>query len=528
MPDINDISSRQQPHTIVNLDALMAPILVSTRHHGTVELRPLSFDDLRFVRDLTEQQLSPQEFAVSLLSHQVTNVEQAVNYFSNLPLPVLTHIAITWLKHEGSATWAPSPEISLLQSFQESLSSYSSDWQRQMAELADKFTGNYTKLAQSITSGINIASLSHIDLSRSFMQSLQPALQYMSSSMALYNVIGRTWIPTQPLLASSLGCLDLNFSHTIIESIQPALDNLHLSVAGLLEKLQPRLLEDITSQANNLAKAVTRLSSTLSSIAEASLLTSSLDLSQMLPSWNASAFMAHLPNLADMLDAWERARRKGERLADGHLALAESGYEFAGHLWTVAFVERFADVNPQVRSAIVNKRMAAVLRTRRFENHLQTTFLSSAVAARRWPFIAKGLRAHSERDYETSIPLLMIQIEGVIGDMLLVKGLVVARGKKLYVRDVDGTVKKDRKGRAIEIRGLGSLIDQSDFKDHEILKTVAQLVKNELVGTRNPVLHGRHLRYGSAKLSSQCLLILYVLAQVLLDIEKTLRGAQTP
>jgi hypothetical protein len=241
-----------------------------------------------------------------------------------------------------------------------------------------------------------------------------------------------------------------------------------------------------------------------------------IDLSALTPS---VPIIPKLPNPVDMKvlreilqQAAEVAEQAREVAARGDETLEASGYGFADHMWSWGFVASFAHVHPRVRDAVVTRRMAAITSSETFQEWLAEGIQESRLLKPRWPIIEQALAAHRRREYVLSTPVFLAQIEGTIGDAMILKNRVVARDGKLYLLDNDGELKLNKKGRPIEIRGLHSLVDLSDFSDHEALEDAASLLTDSLAPWRNAILHGRNVKYGRAKLSVQALLMLWLLA----------------
>lgn len=229
--------------------------------------------------------------------------------------------------------------------------------------------------------------------------------------------------------------------------------------------------------------------------------------------------LPRLPHLADMKalqrmfrQSAELAERSVEATVQGDETLEASGYGFADHMWNWSFVATFAHVDPRVRAAVVTRRMAILTSSETFEEWLAEEIEGSILLKRRWPIVRQALAAHRRREYVLSTPVLLARIEGVVGDALILKNRVVAKDGKLYRLDNNGNVMLGRNKRPVELRGLHPLVSLSDFSDHEALEDTASFITDSLAPWRNPILHGRNVQYGTAKLSVQALLVLWLLA----------------
>lgn len=196
----------------------------------------------------------------------------------------------------------------------------------------------------------------------------------------------------------------------------------------------------------------------------------------------------------------------------GFSALNDAGYGFTAHRWDLPLVVEMGKLRIEVRDAVATNRFSAFVRDPEFSVGLQQVIEATPVFRRRWPIIAAGLEAHRHRNYLLAIPTLLAQVEGCITDILVLRGEAVLHRGKLYARGKDGKAKKGHDGKPVRLRGLGSKLAHSRWNGDEVLEAVSVLIANQLVGDRNEILHGRDVNYGKAKLSTQCILLLWVLA----------------
>jgi hypothetical protein len=249
-----------------------------------------------------------------------------------------------------------------------------------------------------------------------------------------------------------------------------------------------------------------------------------IDVGKLLP---RVPLIPKLPKLTDMIDlqsllrkAAEAAQRAAEMMVEGDEALEASGFGFADHLWNWGFVASFAHIDPRVRDAVVTNRLAAVTRSEEFESWLEEEFTGSPVLSHRWEIVRQAVEAHRRKEYLISIPALLAQVEGVIGDALISKNRAVTDGRKLYRLGEDGRLDLNIKNKPVELRGLTELMNHSDFSEYEALEDALSFFTDSLIPWRHAILHGRNTSYGKAKLSVQALLILLLFAMELRAFEE--------
>src|SRR5690606_17109414 len=192
----------------------------------------------------------------------------------------------------------------------------------------------------------------------------------------------------------------------------------------------------------------------------------------------------------------------------------EGGYRFLLHYWTLADINEFVGidrVDTKIRNAIVTRKLLHFTRQADFAEMLRECFETSTVLRRRWKIIEQALVAHKNRNYVLSIPTLLAQVEGIFTDALVLKGTAVRVNGRLCEKDTTGKPKLDKHNNPIPIHDLKQKVLKSNLQNEKILQALGQFYTSYLVDERNAILHGSHLTYGTAKLSVQLLLNIYLL-----------------
>jgi len=218
--------------------------------------------------------------------------------------------------------------------------------------------------------------------------------------------------------------------------------------------------------------------------------------------------------------------RQKRAFAAAEAALEKAGYLFTVHLWETTFILEFAAINPRVQAAVATKKLLAATRNTEFANELHTTIDQSAVLKRRWSIIEVALTAHQARNYTVAIPLLLMQLEGIIADALILKGSVVEINGKIYQRGTEGNpvlhTRGSKPGTPIEVKGLAGLVQRSGFRNDDVLHLAAELIADRLADDRNKILHDRLTSYAQPKRAVQALLLIFIFARELSAFEQTL------
>lgn len=203
---------------------------------------------------------------------------------------------------------------------------------------------------------------------------------------------------------------------------------------------------------------------------------------------------------------------------------AEEWLERCGYRHTMLMLKRngfrkFANLGPKTLDATVTKIWLRLTKRDSFKDELKERFQNSTILRRRWIIIEHAWTAHSRGDYILSIPALFSQIEGILGDALILNKKAKNKDGKLFLLDLNGSIKTEN-GKQIELAGILPIIDQPYFNGISSLEEIVKLLREDnLAKERNAILHGRKTLYGRAKLSTQLLLLVYVLIREAAEFE---------
>jgi hypothetical protein len=150
---------------------------------------------------------------------------------------------------------------------------------------------------------------------------------------------------------------------------------------------------------------------------------------------------------------------------------------------------------------------------------------SSKVCSRRMKILRKILEFHVNGDYTVSIPLAIIQIEGIIRDLAVLNGILENKDNPQY-RIVDEKYKLDKKGNKIKVSFAELCIELFGNKEKIIVKEISHPVTKKLTeeiytpDIRHPIIHGNAVDYEDRILSCHLIAIIISLANRAVDIER--------
>ncbi len=229
------------------------------------------------------------------------------------------------------------------------------------------------------------------------------------------------------------------------------------------------------------------------------------------PTFDFGKLVQSLPRLSELLE-------NAERVEEAKKALETEGFSFTGHVWADVFYQSLPEYGPRIQAAAVTNKLLAVTRSNTFESSLASSLRQSTIAGKRSEVVFAALKAHGNRDYILSIPVLLSQVEGLFTDALILNDMAIKSGGNIYARESDGTIKKER-GQKVRLTGLHGKVQHSRYRGEEVMRTICGTLLNGIVGTRNAILHGSSTKYGKAKLSVQLTLLIYVLVKELAAFE---------
>ncbi|CAN5851234.1 hypothetical protein BH23GEM3_BH23GEM3_12150 [soil metagenome] len=233
-----------------------------------------------------------------------------------------------------------------------------------------------------------------------------------------------------------------------------------------------------------------------------------------------------LTRIFSSLPSPERWREIFEGLCEGKDTLDELGYGFTVDKWEVSFIRQIGRGDYGRRE--LHDAFREHTRTPEFSEQLCKVFDRTPRLRRRWRIVGPALGAHVRREYALSIPALLTQLEGIVTDLLILRGQATFRGKDLLAKEA-GMLKRQARDRTkpVVLSGLDAKLQHSGYKSMEEVRGGAEFMLNRLVRPRNAILHGSRTSYMSAKLSVQLLLLIGIYTEVVAAVESGEISAMT-
>jgi hypothetical protein len=234
-----------------------------------------------------------------------------------------------------------------------------------------------------------------------------------------------------------------------------------------------------------------------------------------------AAMVPHLPWLKDFQENWIKDIDQGEKI------LKECGYRHTGQILRKEGFRIFANIGPNVQDARVTNTWLNLTRQNWFKDELKERFQNSTILRKRWKILETAWEAHKRRDYLLSIPVFLTQIEGILGDALILNHYAKSKNGKLFKLDSSGAILMEN-GKQKEFNGISSIVDHQYFSRISRLDEIIKFLREDkIIIERNAILHGRKISYGKAKLSTQSLLLIYALIRDAADFEPPITISST-
>ena len=448
---------------------------ISVRLDADTELlfRYLTVKDEEFLSALVKEDPAPRSFALQVLNNQLHDT--SATHPTDLNGKALARAAHCWADQDRSmGQQAPEQQRSLA-AFKRRIVSHVAETEEALRELSQRL-------------------YPHIERSLAEMRRAATAF----SPAVLQGIDELVWPPDHVtrVIQEAITIPSEQFA-----AIGRALFSPALRAAVLAVEEQGRLIRELAAAASRQIEAISR------------------SLIVAIPTYD---LVRGLPSAREIVELWERHKLA---VAKGEKALDEEGFSFARSLVGVDLAVRLAQVPDQVRGAQTTNRLLAFTKGESFSLALEDRVTGSDVSKRRWEIIERALAAHSSRAYVLSVPALFAQVEGLFTDSMILNGLAEIRNGRLYALDSAGIPKLDKNGRRVRLTGLAGKTSHSRYQNHPVLREVVGALVQALTGKRNGVLHGSDTSYGRAKLSTQLVLLVFVLVTEILAFE---HGQVTP
>jgi len=441
-------------------------VLYRSKQYGTIKFRQLLMKDILVLADLVEKGLPAKEFSIHFLKNQIEESTISIDEFAKWDEKVLLQLAKKY-----------SPRLISGEQYQ--IKTFE-DFQKAAVSKLQKFK-NVTVVSQRVTiPGLESAISGYLSAARVHEQigGMASVILGAMNSQAWLNSI----VEQQNRLYSAMASRLLD---SVYETMSNSISTLAIQAAGqavnVANSFSARILESFASY-NNFENF-------------------------------RSALFPSFPDLSSFFDGLERYQQEFDEKFDQLLKeLDASDFELAILVLEEEFAFKVARSKPTARKGIITKKLTTVTSAPEFIHELEVSF-ACEILQKRWPIVRQGLLAHQSRQYILSIPVLLSQVEGIFTDLLVQRKLAYKKRSNIYALNPDGSTKVNKKNERIKLDTLSQKTRHAKGKFEELFisATVDEIIEG-IIPKRNSILHGKNIRYASAKLSTQTVLLLHYLA----------------
>lgn len=221
------------------------------------------------------------------------------------------------------------------------------------------------------------------------------------------------------------------------------------------------------------------------------------------------------PRIGEFLEP--ELEKISEDIENTSQALNEAGYGLLLEpLWLVTF--QYIRSVYQLPEPELHEKMKKLTNMPKFIEQCLIPFEETPFLKERLKIIEIAFELHQQENYIAAIPLFLTQIEFLVRRLAILREEIVIEEGKLYVA-INGEKKFGRDGKPVKVNGLGQILNNSKMKEDKTIGQISNLIADTLVSERNDILHGRDYEYGTAKLSTRCILFLFSLSHTLYGLD---------
>lgn len=186
--------------------------------------------------------------------------------------------------------------------------------------------------------------------------------------------------------------------------------------------------------------------------------------------------------------------------------LESSGYELAP---LIIHSHDLLDLKGKSFEPTITNRIFNLTKNDDLITEIESVFVSPQLK-KRVPALKQALIAHQSRQFYLSTPVFIAQTDGIFTDWLILSKLV-RREKGIVV-----ACEKEKTGKTKKLSSLRARVKHAkeNLDTEGLLKTAIDNVLTRSIGRRNSILHGERSNYGTAKNSTQALLMVLFFADV--------------
>lgn len=518
------MTKRDHHSSSISIRDLQRPLRVRSKPlKATLVIRPLLVVDLEYIEDLVQEDLSDRELVGRVLHHQI--IWPTLNATDILALSdrSLLYIAGRWGSSELASQDDGPIRISSFQDFREYACELLANWGQHAKQLASAMQSelkivSFPPVHESIlksTQWMNSVVRYQSQLDALVHPAIEHMKQFDHMLQALPTDLERirmAMLGTQDALVGLTDTAQVgSVLNRLVENLSPALVSISTINHDQLDRLNEAFHAISRAELSRMSDVVLQVGQGLGNIfplieQDLSILTPRLlePISTYIPS---PLLIPTLPDVVELAsirseevvddDGPERGTSEGRNLI----------FDFQLDLYLLNLAKQVdATLGYHTELGAYHKTCDSS-----FEANVWQIFTGTTTLKDRFKNIQEALEAHRRGQFTLSVPALVAQLEGIITDMLVLRGLVFRDGSKAR-----------RSDNRSELTGLKGKIDlyALQFQNVPPVNRVREFIVERIVPDRNYMQHGVPNDKYTADVSTHLLVLLYYFGSQLMAWER--------
>jgi hypothetical protein len=517
------MTKREQRPSGISISKLQRPLRVRSKPlKATLAIRPLLMGDLEFLEDLAHENLSDREFVVRILHHQINTPALDIQNILNLSDRSLLHLASRWGIKELSGDEDCPVSIRSFQEFRERVNALTDEWGKNTQQLVDSiqtslstvslppFHESFLKSTQWMDSIVRYPSQLDM-LTRPAIESIKLYDSMFKNLPADLERIRVAMLGTQEALTKLMDTAQIGDGfNRLIDNLTPALVSMSTIHQEQIERLNEAFCAISGAELSRMSDAIFRASQGLGNIFplidhDLPILTPRL--LEPISTYTPNPLL--IPSLPDVgeLTLVRSEEQRDEGTAQGLSEDRTLVFDFQLDMYLLNLAKHVeVTFGYQVDQVIYHKTCDSG-----FEANVWHIFTGTITLKDRLKNIQEALEAHRRGQFTLSVPALMAQLEGVITDMLVLRGIVFRDGSKAR-----------RSDNRAELAGLKGKIDlyAQQFQNISPVTRVRQFIVDRVAPDRNYTQHGVPNDRYTVGVSTHLLVLIYYFGSQLMAWER--------
>lgn len=514
---------RKQHSSGISISALQRPLRVRSKPlKATLALRPLLMADLEYLEDLIHEDLPDREFVARILHHQINEPALDIQTILILSNRSLLHLANRWGSKELAGEDNCPVSIRSFQEFRERVNALIDNWGKNAQQLVGVMQNSLRSVYLPPIQESLLKSTQWMDSILRYPSQLDLLTRSAIEHINLYDSMFKTFpadlerirvamLGTQDVLTRLIDSAQVgDVFKRLIDNPTPALVSMSTMHQEQIERLNEAFRVISGAELSRISDVVFQASKGLGSIfplIEHDLPILAPRLLEPISAYTPNPLL--IPALPDVIEL--TLVRSEEQIDEGTDQEVAEDRALVFDFQLDVYLLNLAKHVDVTYGYLVNLDAYHKTCDSGFEANVWQIFTGTTTLKDRINNILEALEAHRKGQFTLSVPALMAQLEGVITDMLVLRGLVFRDGSKAR-----------RSDNQVELAGLKGKIDlyAQQFQNTTPVARVRQFIVDRVAPDRNYTQHGVPNDKYTVEVSTHLLILIYYFGSQLMAWER--------